>query len=84
MPEQSQDACRLTHATNSTAASQRCGDRLHCCVAIQCGDEQPRARSGCAASDPVIVRQIVMTLLRLNTTCKASSKSKRMLAFVQR
>jgi hypothetical protein len=39
-----------------------------------------RVRTGYAANNLAIVRHIVMNLLRLNTTRKASIKSKRMLA----
>lgn len=43
-------------------------------------EDQSRVRTGYAANNFAIVRHIVMNLLRLNTTRKASIKSKRMLA----
>ena len=47
---------------------------------MQFNEDQSRVRSGYAANNLAIVRNIVMNLLRLNTTRKASIKSKRMLA----
>lgn len=54
--------------------------RLHWCLDVQFNDDQSRARSGHAANNLAVVRHIVMNLLRLDTTRKASIKSKRMLA----
>ena len=53
---------------------------MHWCLDVQFNDDQSRVRSGYAAHNLAIVRHIVMNLLRLNTTRKASIKSKRMLA----
>ena len=55
-------------------------NRLHWCLDVQFNEDQSRVRSGYAANNLAIVRHIVMNLLRLNTTRKASIKSKRMLA----
>lgn len=55
-------------------------NRLHWCLDVQFNEDQSRVRSGYAANNFAIVRHIVMNLLRLNTTRKASIKSKRMLA----
>lgn len=55
-------------------------NRLHWCLDVQFNDDQSRVRNGYAANNLAIVRHIVMNLLRLNTTRKASIKSKRMLA----
>ena len=54
--------------------------RLWCLDVCQVNEGQSRVRSGYAANNLAIVRHIVMNLLRLNTTRKASIKSKRMLA----
>ena len=56
------------------------GNRLHWCLDVQFSDDQSRVRSGYAANNLAIVRHIVMNLLRLDATRKASLKSKRMLA----
>ena len=55
-------------------------NRLHWCLDVQFNEGQSRVRAGYAANNFAIVRHIVMNLLRLNTTRKASIKSKRMLA----
>jgi predicted transposase YbfD/YdcC len=55
-------------------------NRLHWCLDVQFNEDQSRVRTGYAANNFAIVRHIVMNLLRLNTTRKASIKSKRMLA----
>lgn len=55
-------------------------NRLHWCLDVQFNEDQSRARNGHAANNLAIVRHIVMNLLRLNTSRKASIKSKRMLA----
>jgi RNA polymerase-interacting CarD/CdnL/TRCF family regulator len=47
---------------------------------VQFNEDQSRICSGYAANNLAIVRHIVVNLLRLNTTRKASIKSKRMLA----
>lgn len=74
--------CRAYAATDRL---YKCGDweienRLHWCLDVQFSEDQSRVRSGYAAHNLAIVRHIVMNLLRLNTTRKASIKSKRMLA----
>ena len=55
-------------------------NRLHWCLDVQFNEDQSRVRNGYAANNLGIVRHIAMNLLRLNTTRKASLKSKRMLA----
>jgi predicted transposase YbfD/YdcC len=55
-------------------------NRLHWCLDVQLKDDQSRARSGYAAHNLAVVRHIVLNLLRLNTSRKASIKSKRLLA----
>ena len=55
-------------------------NRLHWCLDVQFNDDQSRVRSGYAANNLAVVRHIVMNLLRLDSTRKASLKSKRMLA----
>lgn len=55
-------------------------NRLHWCLDVQFKDDQSRARSGYAAHNLAVVRHIVLNLLRLNSSRKASIKSKRLLA----
>jgi predicted transposase YbfD/YdcC len=55
-------------------------NRLHWCLDVQLKDDQSRVRSGYAAHNLAVVRHIVMNLLRLNTSRKASIKSKRLMA----
>lgn len=71
------DAERIAHAVRSHWEVE---NRLHWCLDVQFGDDQSRVRSGYAANNLAVVRHIVMNLLRLDTTRKASLKSKRMLA----
>lgn len=71
------DAARIARAVRSHWEVE---NRLHWCLDVQFNDDQSRVRSGYAAHNLAIVRHIVMNLLRLNTTRKASIKSKRMLA----
>ena len=71
------DAERIAHAVRSHWEVENC---LHWCLDVQFSDDQSRVRSGYAANNLAVVRHIVMNLLRLNTTRKASLKSKRMLA----
>ena len=63
-----------------TTRIQEIENRLHWCLDVQFNEDQSRVRSGYAANNLAIVRHIAMNLLRLNTTRKASIKSKRMLA----
>jgi len=55
-------------------------NRLHWCLDVQLNDDQSRARSGYAAHNLAVVRHIVLNLLRLDSSRKASIKSKRLLA----
>lgn len=71
------DAERIARAVRSHWEVE---NRLHWCLDVQFNEDQSRVRSGYAANNLAIVRHIVMNLLRLNTTRKASLKSKRMLA----
>lgn len=71
------DAERIARAVRSHWEIE---NRLHWCLDVQFSEDQSRVRSGYAAHNLAIVRHIVMNLLRLNTTRKASIKSKRMLA----
>lgn len=71
------DAARIARAVRSHWEVE---NRLHGCLDVQFNDDQSRVRSGYAANNLAIVGHIVMNLLRLNTTRKASIKSKRMLA----
>jgi predicted transposase YbfD/YdcC len=71
------DAERIARAARSHWEVE---NRLHWCLDVQFNEDQSRVRSGYAANNLAIVRHIVMNLLRLNTTRKASIKSKRMLA----
>lgn len=71
------EAERIAHAARSHWEVENC---LHWCLDVQFSDDQSRVRSGYAANNLAVVRHIVMNLLRLNTTRKASLKSKRMLA----
>ena len=71
------DAARIARAVRSHWEVE---NRLHWCLDVQFNEDQSRVRSGYAANNLAVVRHIVMNLLRLNTTRKASIKSKRMLA----
>lgn len=71
------DAERIAQAVRSHWEVE---NRLHWCLDVQFNDDQSRVRSDHAANNLAIVRHIVMNLLRLDTTRKASIKSKRMLA----
>lgn len=71
------DAERIARAVRSHWAGD---NRLHWSLDVQFNEDQLRVRSGYATDNLAIVRHIVMKLLRLNTTRKASIKSKRMLA----
>lgn len=71
------NAERIARAVRSHWAVE---NRLHWCLDVQFNEDQSRVRNGYAANNLAIVRHIVMNLLRLNTTRKASIKSKRMLA----
>lgn len=71
------DAERIARAVRSHWEIE---NRLHWCLDVQFNEDQSRVRTGYAANNFAIVRHIVMNLLRLNTTRKASIKSKRMLA----
>lgn len=55
-------------------------NRLHWCLDVQFGDDYARARTGHIAHNLALVRHIVLNLLRLNTSRKASIKTKRLLA----
>ena len=55
-------------------------NRLHWCLDMQFNDDQSRLRTGFAANNLAIVRHIMINLVRLNTSRKASIKTKRLLA----
>lgn len=71
------DAKRISQAVRSHWEVE---NRLHWCLDVQFNEDQSRVRTDHAANNLAIVRHIVMNLLRLNTSRKASLKSKRMLA----
>ncbi len=71
------DAERIARALRSHWEVE---NRLHWCLDVEFNEDQSRVRSGYADNNLAIVRHIVMNLLRLNTKCKESIKSKRMLA----
>ena len=54
--------------------------RLHWCLDVQFGDDYARGRTGHVAHNLALVRHIALNLLRLNTSRKASIKTKRLLA----
>jgi len=55
-------------------------NRLHWCLDVQFGDDYARARSGHVAHNLALVRHIALNLIRLDTSRKASIKTKRLLA----
>jgi predicted transposase YbfD/YdcC len=71
------DAETIARAVRSHWAVE---NNLHWCLDVQFNDDQSRMRSGYAAHNIAVVRHIVLNLLRLDTTLKASIKSKRLLA----
>jgi len=71
------DAQRIAHAVRSHWEIE---NRLHWCLDVQMGDDQSRLRADFAANNLAVLRHIVMNLIRLNTTRKASIKTKRLLA----
>ncbi len=71
------DAERIAQAVRSHWEVE---NRLHWCLDVQFNDDQSRLRTGFAANNLAIVRHIVINLVRLNTSRKASIKTKRLLA----
>lgn len=54
--------------------------RLHWCLDVQFSDDYARARTGHVAHNLALVRHIALNLIRLDTSRKASIKTKRLLA----
>ena len=71
------DAKRIAHAVRSHWEVE---NRLHWCLDVQFADDYARARTGHVAHNLALVRHIVLNLIRLNTSRKASIKTKRLLA----
>ncbi len=71
------DAEKIAHAVRSHWEVE---NRLHWCLDVQFGDDYARGRSGHVAHNLALVRHIALNLLRLNTSRKASIKTKRLLA----
>lgn len=71
------DAEKIAHAVRSHWEVE---NRLHCCLDVQFGDDYARGRTGHVAHNLALVRHIALNLLRLNTSRKASIKTKRLLA----
>lgn len=71
------DADRIAHAVRSHWEVE---NRLHWCLDVQFGDDYARARTGHVAHNLALVRHIALNLIRLDTSRKASIKTKRLLA----
>jgi predicted transposase YbfD/YdcC len=71
------DAQKIAHAIRSHWEIE---NRLHWCLDVQFGDDHARAREGHAANNLAVVRHIALNLIRLDTSRKASIKTKRLLA----
>ena len=71
------DADKIAHAVRSHWEVE---NRLHWCLDVQFADDYARARTGHVAHNLALVRHIVLNLIRLNTSRKASIKTKRLLA----
>lgn len=71
------DADQIAHAVRSHWEVE---NRLHWCLDVQFGDDYARARTGHVAHNLALVRHIALNLIRLDTSRKASIKTKRLLA----
>lgn len=71
------DAERIARAARSHWEVE---NRLHWCLDVQFGDDYARARTGHVAHNLALVRHIALNLIRLDTSRKASIKTKRLLA----
>lgn len=71
------DADKIAHAVRSHWEVE---NRLHWCLDVQFADDYARARTGHVAHNLALVRHVVLNLIRLNTSRKASIKTKRLLA----
>ena len=71
------DAEKIAHAVRSHWEVE---NRLHWCLDVQLGDDYARGRTGHGVHNLALVRHIALNLLRLNTSRKASIKTKRLLA----
>jgi predicted transposase YbfD/YdcC len=71
------DADKIAHAVRSHWEVE---NRLHWCLDVQFGDDYARARAGHVAHNLALVRHIALNLIRLDTSRKASIKTKRLLA----
>lgn len=71
------DADKIAHAVRSHWEVE---NRLHWCLDVQFSDDYARARTGHVAHNLALVRHIALNLIRLNTSRKASIKTKRLLA----
>lgn len=71
------DAERIARAVRSHWEVE---NRLHWCLDVQFGDDYARARTGHVAHNLALVRHIALNLIRLDTSRKASIKTKRLLA----
>lgn len=71
------DADKIAHAVRSHWEVE---NRLHWCLDVQFADDYARARTGHVAHNLALVRHIALNLIRLNTSRKASIKTKRLLA----
>lgn len=71
------DADKIARAVRSHWEVENC---LHWCLDVQFGDDYARARAGHIAHNLALVRHIALNLIRLDTSRKASIKTKRLLA----
>ena len=71
------DVDKIAHAVRSHWEVE---NRLHWCLDVQFADDYARARTGHVAHNLALVRHVVLNLIRLNTSRKASIKTKRLLA----
>ncbi|MCB1954554.1 MAG: ISAs1 family transposase [Rhodocyclaceae bacterium] len=71
------DAEKIAHAVRSHWEVE---NRLHWCLDVQFADDYARGRTGHVAHNLALVRHMALKLLRLNTSRKASIKTKRLLA----
>ena len=71
------DAEKIAHAVRSHWEVE---NRLHWCLDVQFGDDYARGRTGHGVHNLALVRHIALNLLTLNTSRKASIKTKCLLA----
>lgn len=71
------DAARIAHAVRSHWEVE---NRLHWCLDVQFNQDQSTVRTGFVANNLAIIRHIVINLIRLNASRKASIETKRLLA----